>query len=108
MKTETTPTPALPTLWTSAEAKRRNQDNAATQRAAVYAYISAQGARGATDDEVQRALGLAGNTQRPRRLELAERGSVVASGETRPTAAGRKAAVWVAVEGVGAQTGGAA
>jgi hypothetical protein len=84
------------TLWTSAEAKRRNEPSAATQRDLVYGFISDRGAHGATDDEVQVGLNLPGNTQCPRRLELAEAGRIMPNGETRPTRKGRRAAVWVA------------
>lgn len=95
--TPTTP-PCPPTLWTSAEAKRRNAPSAATQRSAVYEFIRARGEHGATDDEVQVGLNLPGNTQCPRRLELAEAGRIATNGETRPTRKGRRAAVWVAVD----------
>lgn len=48
---------------------------------------------GATDEEMQRGLGMNPSTQRPRRIELARRGLVVEAG-TRRTASGRNASVW--------------
>ena len=48
---------------------------------------------GLTDEEMQRRLGMNPSTQRPRRIELARRGLVVADG-TRKTASGRLATVW--------------
>ena len=48
---------------------------------------------GLTDEEMQRRLGMNPSTQRPRRIELARRGLVVADG-TRKTASGRMAVVW--------------
>lgn len=50
---------------------------------------------GATDEEMQLALGMNPSTQRPRRIELARRGLVVEAG-TRKTASGRMACVWQA------------
>lgn len=65
-------------------------------REQVYAMILDRGAAGMTDEEMQRQL--AGNTQRPRRVELVKQGRIRPSG-TRKTASGREAVVWVAVEG---------
>jgi hypothetical protein len=48
---------------------------------------------GLTDEEMQRRLGMNPSTQRPRRIELARRGFVVADG-TRKTSSGRWAVVW--------------
>jgi transcription initiation factor IIE alpha subunit len=48
---------------------------------------------GLTDEEQQTRLGMNPSTQRPRRIELARRGLVVAAG-TRQTASGRMAVVW--------------
>ena len=48
---------------------------------------------GLTDEEMQRRLGMNPSTQRPRRIELARRGLVVADG-TRKAASGRWATVW--------------
>lgn len=47
-----------------------------------------------TDEQLQGALSLEGNVERPRRVELVKMGQVVASGETRPTRASRPAIVW--------------
>ena len=48
---------------------------------------------GATDEEMQTALGMNPSTQRPRRVELQRRGLVVPDG-TRRTKSGRMATVW--------------
>lgn len=64
----------------------------------VLNYIRACAERGATDLELESALDLIGSTIRPRRCELREYGMVVDSGHTRPTASGRQAVVWIAVE----------
>ena len=50
-----------------------------------------------TDEEIQEQLNLPGNTQRPRRGELATQGRIRKLG-SRPTKSRRMAAVWVANE----------
>jgi hypothetical protein len=70
--------------------------SAKTDRVAVLDYITSRGAEGATDEEIQGALKLSPNTERPRRIELVEQGAVEKSGIWRFTSSNRKAAVWVA------------
>jgi hypothetical protein len=65
-------------------------------RLAVLEFLRGAGAHGATDDEMQVALGMNPSTQRPRRIELAAMGLVTESGARRKTRSGRQAAVWVA------------
>ena len=67
-----------------------------SRAAAVYRFILARREHGATDCEVQDGLGMAGNTQRPRRQELEKSGLIVKTDRTRATSSGRQAAVWVA------------
>lgn len=67
-----------------------------TLRAAVMAYIAHKRADGATDEELQFALSLEGNTERPRRRELQLGGLITDSGQRRLTASNRNAVVWVA------------
>ncbi|MBI1202652.1 MAG: hypothetical protein GC182_09095 [Rhodopseudomonas sp.] len=59
----------------------------------IIAFLSAQ-PQGATDEAMQDGLGMAQNTQRPRRRELEQQGIVEASGQTALTRAGRKAVLW--------------
>ena len=73
-------------------------EDAATLRASVFRYIRKRGRRGATDHEVQRDLNMNPSTQRPRRIELVQKGVVVDSGQRRKTPSNRDAAVWVATE----------
>lgn len=49
---------------------------------------------GATDEEMQNQMGMAANTQRPRRRELQLMGRVLDTGKTRQVASGREATVW--------------
>jgi len=64
----------------------------------VFNWLESRGDQGATDEEIQRALGMNPSTQRPRRIELQKQGLVADSGIRRKTASGRMAGVWVAVE----------
>jgi hypothetical protein len=61
-----------------------------TQRRRVLDYITQCDDHGATDLEMQHALSLAGNSQRPRRIELVGAGLIVDSGRRR-----RGHIVWV-------------
>jgi len=63
----------------------------------VLGFIKERNHDGATDNEIQRALLMSGNTERPRRIELLRMGCIMASGQTRPTSKGRQAAVWMYV-----------
>jgi len=83
---------------TSCEAAEAAAPAAATLRRAVWEYLRSRGALGATDEEGALALGMGGNTYRPRRRELQLAGLVADSGDARPVASGRRAAVWVARE----------
>lgn len=67
-----------------------------TQRRRVLDYIAACGDHGATDLELQHALGLGGNSERPRRVELVTAELIADSGRRR-----RGHIVWV---GAHAQT----
>ena len=90
--------PSLP--WqTRRDAAERIKTDAKRLRARVLNYLIGCGAEGATDEEIQVALDLAGNTQRPRRRELVQAGLVRDSGRLRPTPSGRMATVWAAVRG---------
>lgn len=72
---------------------------AALDRKAVYDNILRGVTSGRTDAEIQFNLGMKGNTQRPRRLELVEVGLVIDSGMRRETPKGNNAIVWLAVGG---------
>lgn len=80
---------------TSQAAGRAIAPDANRLRAIVYAAIREAGARGLSDEEGIDATGIQASTYRPRRIELIERGKVMASGQTRPTRSGRAATVWI-------------
>ena len=69
---------------------------AASMREKVFSAIRRAGSSGLTDLEVQALLQMDGNTQRPRRVELAKAKRIKPSGEKRATTSGRKATVWIA------------
>lgn len=64
-------------------------------RARVAAFIRQRKHRGTTDKEIQEALDMNGDTQRPRRWELMEEGLVKDSGERRFHYSLRSSIVWV-------------
>ena len=66
-------------------------------RAMVLGYIQSCGKDGATDQEIQEALSMEGNTERPWRVKLFQQGKICMAAEMRRTRAGRKANVWVAI-----------
>lgn len=84
--------PSVPVPTSEAAARKVNPD---ALRSKVLEFIRAKGEEGATDCEIQAALGLSGDTQRPRRWELHKAGLIKDSGKTRPTKFGREATVWV-------------
>ena len=65
-----------------------------TYRQRVYQYLLAQSA---TDEEIETALGMSGNTVRPTRGSLVKDGYIKDSKQTRLTRAGNDAIVWQAV-----------
>lgn len=91
-------TPAQSHSPTSLEAAQAILPKAGTLRRKVLDYIAAQ-ADGATDQEIQQALGMDPSTERPRRVELQRAGLVCDSGKTRRTASGRNAVVWILKRG---------
>ena len=81
---------------------------AASLEVLVYNFLKQCGTAGATDQEIQDALGLVSNTQIPRRWTLMNRGDVVNSGAKRKTRSNRGATVWVLREFAAKHEGGAA
>jgi len=81
---------------TSAQAAGAIEKDSTRLRRLVMGHIMACGEAGATDEEIQMALALSGNTERPRRWELEKLEQIRDSGKRRKTASGRNAVVWVA------------
>lgn len=99
--------PAVLSSPTSVEAAHSIDGAAAASlRMAVLAFVRGRGAMGATREEIERGLGISGNTVRPRVCELMdeqqEHGRKLAdTGRRRKGLSGRAAAVLVAVEYAG-------
>ena len=83
------------TARTTSLAARSSARPAASQRSKVFMYLLKTGSRGATLEELEAALGVPGNTVRPRRRELEEKRLIIDSGST---ISGRAAIVWVVPE----------
>jgi hypothetical protein len=85
---------------TSADAADSMEKPALRLRSKVRLYLYSCDAEGATDEQIQLALNMAPNTQRPRRLELERMGAIrklYVDGKhvKRTTTSGRKAGVYV-------------
>ncbi len=83
---------------TARQAAERIEPVKTAMQKRVLAFLRERGSRGATDSEMQEALDMGGNTQRPRRIELVAAGHVYNSGRTRKTTSGRAAVVWKATD----------
>jgi hypothetical protein len=83
---------------TSLKAALRALPKSGTKRARLYDYLASCG--GATDEEMEHALGISGNTVRPTRVSLVRDGLVEDSGLVRPTVSGNDAIVWRVHRGV--------
>lgn len=81
----------------SRDAAEAAEPTAPRCRARVLDLIRSRGARGATDDEVEVALGLPHQTASARRRELVVAGAVEATTARRLTRSGSPATVWRAV-----------
>jgi hypothetical protein len=80
---------------TSEEAAESMQGCARQLRARVLDYITAHGADGCTDQEIQEGLSMSGDTERPRRWELYREGRIKKTGGTRRSMSNRECDVWV-------------
>ena len=77
---------------TSALAALNALPKSGSKRRRVYEYLRQCG--GATDEEIERALGISGNTVRPTRGSLVKDKFVIATDLERPTISGNMAIVW--------------
>lgn len=76
---------------------RSNRLDIPTVDKRVLEFMRGRGTYGATDQEMQIALGLHAQTQTPSRIKLTHKGFIEKSSDKRRTVSGRKAFVWVAV-----------
>lgn len=85
---------------TSRAAARSMRRRAPTLRERVHCELIRRGRAGATDEELQVALGMSIPTETARRNELLRAGIVRDSGRRRRTTSGRTATVWVISDAV--------
>lgn len=86
--------PYIPTSETSRAAAQAIEPSLGRLQREVLAYLRYCRDAGCTDEELQLSLVLNPSTERPRRIELVEKGLVVDSGVRRKTRSGRLATVW--------------
>jgi transcription initiation factor IIE alpha subunit len=79
---------------TSRAAVESVRDRVSARQLAVLRFLHRRGRKGATDEEMQEALHMEGNSLRPTRVSLRDRGLVLDRGQRRPTKTGRLATVW--------------
>lgn len=80
---------------TSRQAAANALPKSGTNRARILDYIRAN--QGATDEEIEVALKLSGNTVRPCRVSLVQDGWVTDLGQRRAVRSGNPAIVWCAL-----------
>ncbi len=90
--------PAVKDSDTSEAAARSVAGVTGRLRSQILDFIRCRGAEGATDDEIEAALGLRHQTASARRRELVLLGWVTDSGTRRRTRSGRTATVWILAE----------
>ena len=83
---------------TSLAAQEKVRPKFGSNRAKVFQYIFDQQGRGATDQEIQTALNMPGDTLRPTRLSLLKDDLIYDSGKTRQNQNGNDCIVWVVSE----------
>lgn len=90
--------------WTSEVAERMAAGLKPIVRHEMLKFFDAVGKHGATDQELENALGRPGNTLRPCRVDLVREGYLQDSGQWRFTIANRPAIVWVPTWKTGKKT----
>ena len=81
--------------WTSEHAREQAEGFKPQVRHEILSQLHVREGLGATDQELERAIGRPGNTLRPGRVDLVKEGLVIDSGKWRFTEARRSAKVWV-------------
>ena len=79
---------------TSRKAAEIIEPKTGTLRRRIYDFLESRGVHGATDEEIELALGISGNTVRPSRGTLVTDGFVSDTGETRKNRNGHDCIVW--------------
>ena len=82
-------------VWTSVIAQRLSEGLKPLVRNEIMQYLEKMGDHGATDQEIENAIGRPGNTVRPVRGDLVRKGFLRDSGKWRPTVSQCPAIVWI-------------
>jgi transcription initiation factor IIE alpha subunit len=90
-------------VWTSIEAAEHAEAFKENLKSRIYQYLHSMGEHGATDQEIEDATGIAGNSERPARRALEKERHIKRTKRWRKTRSGCKAIVWVIVSKGGAQ-----
>ena len=80
---------------TSVAAKIKAEPRLSARRAMIYMYLCERQDEGATDQEMQKALNMNGDTLRPTRGSLVKNGLIYDSGKTRQNENGNECIIWV-------------
>ena len=80
---------------TSIAAKIKAEPRLSSRRAMIYLYLRDQQEKGATDQEMQKALNMSGDTLRPTRGSLLKDGLIYDSGKIRKNENGNECIVWL-------------
>ena len=80
---------------TSVQAAIKVLPKTGSLRRKVYEYVLRKGFQGATDQEMESALHIDGNTIRPTRISLVKDGFIIDTGLTRKNENGNECIVWV-------------
>ena len=80
---------------TSIEAQRKSAPRMSSYKARVYQFLIDRMEQGATDQEMQFALKMSGDTLRPTRGKLLKENFIYDSGKTRKNENGNDCIVWV-------------
>lgn len=94
--------PSLPAVRKSrtsqAAARAVQPSKAEAQRRAILAALDKAGAAGLTDGEIQERSGVHPDAERPRRVELVNRGLVIKTARERPSPKNQPCTVWVGAQ----------
>lgn len=94
---ESEPVPAFNRTAASQAAAVSARSFVRSQVVRVHAFIESKGDEGATDAEIQSALKIDGNSQRPRRVWLRDREFIRAKGSPDRPVLRNGSTVWIAV-----------
>jgi hypothetical protein len=84
-------------VWTSEIAARMAEGFRVNHENRIYAFLRDCGHYGATDQEIEDALGIPGNSERPARRQLEKDRRVKRTKRIRFTRAKRPAIIWTAI-----------